>query len=113
MPQPTRQIIRALRAAPSRGLRLAEFLFRRRDAGGDIYPHDPDHGTVAGPDPDRVLFLGERGELSLGVRTHELSLPYARRRSTTDGAGCRGRSLLWRRRASRTHPRRSWRERLS
>jgi hypothetical protein len=89
MPQPTRQIIRALRAAPSRGLRLAEFLFRRRDAGGDIYPHDPDHGTVAGPDPDRVLFLGERGELSLGVRTHELSLPafYARRRSTTGRRG--------------------------
>jgi hypothetical protein len=55
--------------------RTAEFLFRRADASGDIYPSDPDHGATAGPDPDRVLFLAELGQISLGVRTHELSLP--------------------------------------
>jgi hypothetical protein len=89
MPRLTLHVLRALRAAPSRGARLAEFLYRRRDADGDIYPHDADHGTVAGPDPDRVLFLGEKGQLSLGVRTHELSLPafYARRRATATGRG--------------------------
>jgi hypothetical protein len=55
--------------------RAAEFLFRRADASGDVYPDDPDRGVVAGPDPDRVLFLAEPGQVSLGVRTHELSLP--------------------------------------
>jgi NAD(P)-dependent dehydrogenase (short-subunit alcohol dehydrogenase family) len=46
---------------------------------------------VAGADPDRVVFLGERGELSLGVRTHELSLPafFARRRSRRTSRGLR------------------------
>jgi hypothetical protein len=89
MPRPILHAVRALRAVPSRGVRLAEFLFRRRDASGDIYPRDPDHGTVAGPDPDRILFLGEKGELTLGVRTHELSLPafFARRRSATTQRG--------------------------
>ena len=52
-----------------------EFLFRRADASGDIYPEDPPAGSVEGPDPDRILFLGERGQMTLGVRTHALSLP--------------------------------------
>jgi hypothetical protein len=62
-------------ALPTSLARAAEFLFRRADESGDIYPSDPNHGTVAGPDPDRVLFLAELGQISLGVRTHELSLP--------------------------------------
>lgn len=59
---------------PTRLVRVTEFLFRRADASGDIYPDDADHGVVPGPDPDRVLFLGEAGMISLGVRTHDLSL---------------------------------------
>lgn len=59
---------------PTRLVRLTEFLFRRADASGDIYPDDDNHGVIEGPDPDRVLFLGEPGMISLGVRTHDLSL---------------------------------------
>jgi hypothetical protein len=61
-------------AVPTRLVRLTEFLFRRADASGDVYPDDADHGVVPGPDPDRVLFLGEAGMITLGVRTHDLSL---------------------------------------
>jgi hypothetical protein len=91
MPLSALSRVRALTGAPLRGVRIAEFVFRRRDAAGDIYPDDPDHGVVPGPDPERVVFLGERGELSLGVRTHELSLPafFARHRAAQTGRGVR------------------------
>lgn len=59
---------------PTRLIHVTEFLFRRADASGDIYPDDDDHGSIPGPDPDQVLFLGEAGMISLGVRTHDLSL---------------------------------------
>lgn len=59
---------------PSRLARTTEFLFRRADATGDVYPDDNMFGTVAGPDPDRVIFMGEAGQISLGVRAHDLSL---------------------------------------
>jgi hypothetical protein len=41
------------------------------------------------PHPDQVFFLGEPGELTLGVRTHDLSLPafYARHHSRQTGHG--------------------------
>lgn len=88
MPRLSRQIAHAL-ALPGALTRAAEFVFRRADVTGDIYPSDPARGVVDGPDPDRILFLGERGELSLGVRTHELSLPafLARRVAATTGRG--------------------------
>jgi hypothetical protein len=91
MPLSALSRVRALTGAPLRGVRIAEFVFKRRDAAGDIYPDDPDHGVVPGPDPERVVFLGERGELSLGVRTHELSLPafFARHRAAQTGRGVR------------------------
>jgi hypothetical protein len=74
---------------PWRYTRLLEFFFRRKDTAGDIYPNDDSTGTVPGPDPDRVVFLGEPGELTLGVRTHELSLSafYARQHSQRTGRG--------------------------
>jgi hypothetical protein len=91
MPLSALSRVRALTGAPLRGVRIVEFVFKRRDAAGDIYPDDPDHGVVPGPDPERVVFLGERGELSLGVRTHELSLPafFARHRAAQTGRGVR------------------------
>jgi hypothetical protein len=67
--------ITAARTLSASVAHAAEFLFRRADESGDIHPDDPDHGVVPGPDPDRVLFLAELGQISLGVRTHELSLP--------------------------------------
>jgi hypothetical protein len=89
MPRSVLSRVRSLTGVPLRGVRVVEFVFRRRDAAGDIYPDDADHGVVEGPAPERVLFLGERGELSLGVRTHELSLPafFARHRASSTGRG--------------------------
>jgi hypothetical protein len=89
MPRSPLSRVRALTGVPLRGVRVVEFVFRRKDAAGDIYPGDPDRGVVVGPDPERVLFLGELGELSLGVRTHELSLPafFARHRAAETGRG--------------------------
>jgi hypothetical protein len=89
MPRSVLSRVRAFTGAPLRGVRVVEFVFKRRDADGDIYPEDPDRGVVAGPDPERVMFLGELGELSLGVRTHELSLPafFARHRAAETGRG--------------------------
>jgi hypothetical protein len=91
MPLSALSRVRALTGAPLRGVRIVEFVFKRRDAAGDIYPDDPDHGVVPGPDPETVVFLGELGELSLGVRTHELSLPafFARHRAAQTGRGVR------------------------
>jgi hypothetical protein len=89
MPRSALNRVRALTGVPFRGVRIVEFVFKRKDAAGDIYPDDPDRGVVAGPRPERVLFLGEVGELSLGVRTHELSLPafFARHRAAGTGHG--------------------------
>jgi hypothetical protein len=89
MPFAVLSSLRALVTFPLRGARVAEFVFRRRDAGGDVYPEDASDGMVEGCDPDRVLFVGELGELTLGVRTHELSLPafFARRRAAATGRG--------------------------
>lgn len=84
-----RNHVLAAAGLPLRVARIAEFVFRRKDSGGDIYPNDPNYGVVAGPNPERVIFLGELGELSLGVRTHELSLPafFARHQAAQTGRG--------------------------
>jgi len=89
MPRSVLSRVRRFTGVPLRGVRIVEFVFKRRDAAGDIYPNDADHGVVEGPSPERVVFLGERGELSLGVRTHELSLPafFARHRAAETGRG--------------------------
>lgn len=62
-------------ALPGVAARVGEFLYRRADASGDFHPDDAAHGTVAGPDADRIAVLGETGMISLGVRTHQISLP--------------------------------------
>lgn len=86
-----RSILQSAVTLPARSARFSEFLFRRSDAAWDVFPDDPAAGTVAGPRPevDRVWFVGERGELSLGVRTHELSIPafFARHRAARHGRG--------------------------
>jgi lysophospholipase L1-like esterase len=68
---------------------MLEFFFRRSDATFDVYPDDAQEGVIDGPDPQQVWFVGEPGELSLGVRTHELSLPafFARDRARRTGRG--------------------------
>jgi hypothetical protein len=72
--------------------RAAEFVFRRSDGAGDIYPDDADNGQIPGMNPDRVLFLGEPGMMSLGVRTHALSLPAFASRAL---ARTSGRGVAW------------------
>ncbi|QIS37993.1 hypothetical protein [Clavibacter capsici] len=76
-------------AFPGIAARTAEFLYRRSDATGDFHPDDPHHGTVEGPDPDRIAVVGETGMISLGVRTHQISLPafLARHHATRTGRG--------------------------
>jgi hypothetical protein len=76
-------------ALPCIAARVAEFLYRRSDASGDFHPDDADHGTVEGPDPDRIAVLGETGMISLGVRTHQIALPafLARHHATRTGRG--------------------------
>lgn len=67
-----------------------EFFFRRTDRSGDIYPDDAPHGQIPGADPDRILVMGERGEISLGVLTHELSIAgfVGREHHRRTGRGC-------------------------
>lgn len=67
-----------------------EFFFRRADRSGDIYPDDEPYGQVPGVDPDRIMVIGERGEISLGVLTHELSIAgyIAREHHRLTGRGC-------------------------
>jgi hypothetical protein len=76
-------------ALPGIAARVAEFLYRRSDASGDFHPDDAAHGTVEGPDPDRIAVLGEVGMISLGVRTHQIALPafLARDHATRTGRG--------------------------
>jgi hypothetical protein len=49
-----------------------EFVFRRQDASGDIHPSDAAAGTLPGPEPLRLLVMGESTAMGLGVATHEL-----------------------------------------
>ncbi|MBM7412311.1 hypothetical protein JOE38_002134 [Clavibacter michiganensis] len=76
-------------ALPGIAARVGEFLYRRSDASGDIHPDDAAHGTVDGPDPDRIAVVGEMGMISLGVRTHQIALPafLARHHATRTGRG--------------------------
>lgn len=80
---------RSLRFAAS-AVHLVEFFFRRTDRSGDIYPDDVPRGQISGPDPDRIMVIGERGEISLGVLTHELSIAgfLAREHHHRTGRGC-------------------------
>ncbi|QWS32301.1 GDSL-type esterase/lipase family protein [Curtobacterium aetherium] len=84
-----RSILQTALTLPARSARFSEFVFRRSDAAFDVFPDDPAAGEVPGAGLDRVLFIGERGELSLGVRTHELSIPafFARHRAAQYGRG--------------------------
>ncbi|CAQ00455.1 hypothetical protein ACR8AL_03890 [Clavibacter sepedonicus] len=74
---------------PGVAARVGEFLYRRADASGDIHPDDAARGTVEGPDSDRIAVVGETGMISLGVRTHQISLPafLARHHATRTGRG--------------------------
>jgi hypothetical protein len=63
---------RPLRAARLVG--LAEYVLRRNDKSGDIFPADEPFGTVDGPDPLRVVVLGEANAVGLGVTRHELGM---------------------------------------
>lgn len=57
----------------------------------DVVPHPPDsrRQTVAGPDPDRVLVLGNGPAIGFGVLAQELGLPghLARRIAAATGRG--------------------------
>lgn len=75
------------RAAQTVG--LLEFFFRRQDASGDIQPTDAAEGDLPGPDRLRLLVLGERTAMGLGVATHALgpAAQTARRLARLSGRG--------------------------
>jgi hypothetical protein len=62
---------------PLRSARLVgfvEFVFRRNDKSGDIFPTDEPHGVIAGDNPERIVVLGEANAVGLGVTRHELGM---------------------------------------
>jgi hypothetical protein len=68
---------------PLRGARLvglAEYVFRRNDKAGDIYPSDSPSGvvdssaSVDSADPMRIVVIGESNAIGLGVTRHELGM---------------------------------------
>jgi len=60
--------------APARIVGFLEFVFRRSDSSGDIFPQDEPRGFVEGPDPQRVLVLGEANAVGLGTTQHALGM---------------------------------------
>jgi hypothetical protein len=73
-------MLRSFRRLPTGRLSLdrftgfVEFFFRRTDGTGDIFPDDAPFGAVDGPDPERVLVLGESNAVGLGVTSHQLGM---------------------------------------
>jgi hypothetical protein len=63
----------AILHALAQSVGFIEFLFRRRDASGDIYPTDAVAGVVDGPRPLGLLVVGEGTAMGLGVATHALA----------------------------------------
>jgi hypothetical protein len=68
---------------------FVEFLFRRQDASGDIYPDDAADGDIEGPMPLSLLVMGESTAMGLGVATHALgpAAQTARRFARLSGRG--------------------------
>jgi hypothetical protein len=59
---------------PARFFEFVEYVFRRDDKSGDIYPSDEPQGVIAGENPERVVVLGEASAVGLGVTRHELGM---------------------------------------
>jgi hypothetical protein len=59
---------------PARLLGFVEYVFRRNDKSGDIYPTDEPHGVLAGENPERIVVLGEANAVGLGVTRHTLGM---------------------------------------
>ncbi|RIJ54733.1 hypothetical protein DZG02_16705, partial [Clavibacter lycopersici] len=87
--RPLSDLLLAASALPGRTARVAESLYRRVDAEDGIVPADAAHGLVGGPDPERIVVIGESGMISLGVRTHGISLTacLARQHASRTGRG--------------------------
>jgi hypothetical protein len=85
-------LLRAASTLPGRTARVAESLYRRVDAEDGIVPADAARGVVGGPDPERIVVIGENGMISLGVRTHGISLTASLARQH---AARTGRGVVW------------------
>ena len=66
-----------------------EFVFRRQDTTGDIFPSDAVGGVLAGERPFGILVVGESTAMGLGVATHALgpAAQTARRVARLTGRG--------------------------
>jgi len=72
-----------------RGFSYAGYQLRRRDRAADIFPTDRASGAVEGPNPYRVVVIGEATAMGYGVLTHELGLAcqFARQLASRTGRG--------------------------
>jgi hypothetical protein len=59
---------------PARLVGFAEFVFRRNDKSGDIFPNDEPSGFIEGDDPERIVVMGEANAVGLGVTRHTLGM---------------------------------------
>jgi len=59
---------------PARLVGFAEYVFRRNDKSGDIFPDDEPHGNIEGSNPERIVVLGEANAVGLGVTRHTLGM---------------------------------------
>ncbi|MCU1406782.1 MAG: hypothetical protein JWQ43_3085 [Glaciihabitans sp.] len=53
---------------------FVEYVFRRSDKSGDIFPNDDPHGSVDGNTPQRIVIVGEANAVGLGVTRHTLGM---------------------------------------
>jgi hypothetical protein len=58
----------------SRLFSFMDYLVRRAGASEGIYPSDEPSGVIDGPDPDRVVVIGEATALGYGVLTHRMGV---------------------------------------
>jgi lysophospholipase L1-like esterase len=59
---------------PARLVGFAEYVFRRNDKSGDIFPDDEPRGYIEGPNPERIVVFGEANAIGLGVTRHTLGM---------------------------------------
>ena len=58
----------------ARAFSFVDYLFRRTNRYGDIYPNDEPFGVIDGTDPDHVVVIGEATAMGYGVVTHQVGL---------------------------------------
>ena len=85
----------SIRRRSTRLFSFVEYLRRRSSSSEDIFPTDEASGFVPGPDPDRIVVIGEATALGYGVLTHRMGVAaqFASQLSAHSGRGARWTTL--------------------